>query len=109
MAPAPLRRPVVRYGIGGVVGLLAAAAIAAPAVLLLFQKWAAARMGVGIYDAEFNGNPISVNAVIGWSAALSLPPLLAAAVMLSIAIRNRRKNSHKISGSPTRESLNTAR
>lgn len=98
----------MRYGIGGVIGLLTGAAIAAPAIFLLFQKWAAARMGAGIYDAEFNGMPISINAVIGWSFGFSLPVILAAVVMLSIAVRNRRNNRSKMSDSPPHESTNAA-
>lgn len=81
--------------------LLAGVAVAFPAVLLLLQKWAAARMGAGVYDAELNGQPISINAVIGWSIGLSLPLVLASVAILSIAVRNRRKNNRDVTDSPT--------
>ena len=97
----------MRYGFGGAIGLLAGAVIATPAILLSLQKWVAARMRVGIYDVEFNGKPVSIHAVIGWSIALSVPVILAALVMLWIAVRNRRSNRREISRSPTDEPLNT--
>lgn len=99
----------MQYGIGGVIGILAGAVIATPAILLSLQKWATARMRVGIYDTEFNGRSVSTNAIIGWSVALSVPVVIAALVMLSIAIRNHRNKGRKTSSSPTEEPLNAAR
>lgn len=92
------RWSVRRYAAGAAIALLSACVVATPAAFLLLQNSNAAPIGVGIFDIEFNGQPISNDAVIACSLGLSAALVIATIGLVFLAIRNRYRNHQGVEG-----------